>query len=94
MVTLILVLAATPSTLFADEIQRPKDLHFFETRIRPLLVERCYECHSQGLQEGGLRLDSRQSILMGGDRGEAAVPGRAVKSLMIAATEYTLDDLP
>ena len=92
-VTLILVLAATPSTLFADEIHRPQDLHFFETRIRPLLVERCYECHSQDLQEGGLRLDNRQSILMGGDRGEAAVPGRAAKSLMIAATEYTLDDL-
>jgi hypothetical protein len=64
---------------------------FFETRIRPVLVERCYKCHSQQAAKvkGGLRLDSRKGLLQGGDSGPAVVPGDPGKSLLIKAIRYT-----
>ena len=43
--------------------------HFFETKVRPLLVAKCYECHSEEISEAGLRLDSYQSVLKGSDAG-------------------------
>ncbi len=49
------------------------DEQFFEAEVRPLLIANCYECHSAGLQESGLRLDSRSAILSGGITGPAAV---------------------
>ena len=51
-------------------------VEFFEKDVRPLLVERCYPCHSAGAKKikGGLRLDSRAALLRGGDQGPAAVP--------------------
>lgn len=54
---------------------------FFESRVRPLLVKRCYECHRR-LAEGGLRLDSHAKMLEGGSSGPAIVPGDAGKSLL------------
>ncbi len=42
------------------------DERFFETKVRPLLVARCYECHSEEISEAGLRLDSHQSVLKKG----------------------------
>src|SRR4051812_21825670 len=45
----------------------PASLEFFESKIRPLLVARCQHCHGPEKQEAGLRLDSRASILKGGD---------------------------
>jgi hypothetical protein len=58
---------------------------FFERRIRPLLVENCYECHStEGKKiKGGLLLDSRAGIVKGGDTGAAIVPGSPEASLLI-----------
>ena len=55
----------------------PQQSEFFELRIRPLLAERCYECHSNAAKElmGGLRLDSREAILAGGDSGAEVVEG-------------------
>jgi Protein of unknown function (DUF1553)/Protein of unknown function (DUF1549)/Planctomycete cytochrome C len=64
------------------------DLEFFEKRIRPLLVENCHQCHGSQKQKGDLRLDSRASLLKGGDLGPAAVPGRAEASLLIKAICY------
>lgn len=63
---------------------------FFEKRIRPLLVDHCYECHSAKADtpEGGLRLDSRAGLLRGGDSGPAIVPGRADESELILAVRY------
>jgi hypothetical protein len=68
---------------------------FFESRVRPLLVERCYKCHSQRAAnpEGGLRLDRRDAWLVGGDRGSAVVPGHVDRSLLIRAVRYTDPDL-
>src|SRR5882672_7361738 len=57
---------------------------FFETKIRPLLANNCYSCHTNS-QLGGLRLDSRDAMLKGGKSGTALVPGDPDKSLMIHA---------
>ena len=51
------------------------DERFFETKVRPLLVARCYECHSEEISEAGLRLDSHQSVLKGSDVGIIVTPG-------------------
>jgi hypothetical protein len=62
--------------------------HFFETRIRPLLVDNCLKCHSDKKQRGGLRLDSRAAVLAGGDRGAAIVPGKPEESLLLRAVRH------
>ncbi len=60
------------------------DAQFFESKIRPLLVARCYPCHSQDKkQEGGLHLDSKEGWQHGGDSGPAIVPGDPSKSLLL-----------
>ncbi|MBI2949491.1 MAG: hypothetical protein HYY23_17780, partial [Verrucomicrobia bacterium] len=66
-----------------------KELSFFETKVRPLLVDRCYECHSQesGKQKGGLLLDSRAGWTKGGDSGPVIVPGDPEKSPLIHAVK-------
>lgn len=69
------------------------DLVFFETKIRPLLVERCYECHGEKKQKGGLRLDSRPGWVEGGDSGPTLVPGKPEASLLLRAVAYTDEDL-
>src|SRR5262245_31681592 len=58
-------------------------LAFFETQVRPLLAERCYSCHSATSQRGGLRLDSRATVLKGGAHGPALVPSFPEKSLLL-----------
>jgi hypothetical protein len=64
------------------------DLHFFEREIRPLLAERCFKCHGEKKAKSGLRLDSRASILRGGDTAPAAIPGRPEQSLIIQAIRH------
>ncbi|MSU33750.1 MAG: DUF1549 domain-containing protein [Pedosphaera sp.] len=64
-------------------------LNFFEKQIRPLLVNRCYECHSTEKKlKGGLALDTRESALKGGDAGPVLVAGDPEKSLLIEAVRY------
>jgi hypothetical protein len=58
---------------------------FFETKIRPLLADRCQKCHGPQKQSGGLRLDARESMLNGGDSGPAIVLGRPDDSRLIRA---------
>jgi hypothetical protein len=55
---------------------------FFESKVRPILSSRCYSCHT-GLKSGGLRLDSRQDILKGGNDGAVIVPGHPEDSLLV-----------
>ena len=66
---------------------------FFERRIRPILVEYCFECHStKGKSvKGGLRLDSASGALAGGDSGPVIVPGRPEASLLMDAVSYSGD---
>lgn len=66
---------------------------FFENRVRPLLAEHCYECHSEKKVKGGLRVDSRDALLKGGDTGPAIVPGDRAKSLLLRAVRHELRDL-
>jgi len=70
-------------------------IEFFEAKVRPVLVRHCYECHSaeEGVAEGGLRVDSRDAIRKGGDRGHAVVPNRPDASLLLTAVAHTDSDL-
>lgn len=69
------------------------DFAFFESKIRPLLVKHCYECHSSESDEGGLRVDLRDAIRTGGERGPAVVPGRPNASVLLTAITHADPDL-
>jgi mono/diheme cytochrome c family protein len=58
---------------------------FFEDRVRPVLAENCFRCHGETKQKGGLRLDSRQAMLVGGTQGPAIVPRQPQQSLLVKA---------
>lgn len=79
----------------ANESLDPAAVDFFETKIRPVLAENCYSCHSQKADKlkGGLYLDTRDGLLNGGDNGPAIVPGDPEKSLLIKAIRYTSESL-
>ena len=76
----------------AESADQPtaEQLEFFESKVRPILVERCYECHSGDQKEpkGGLKVDSRAALLAGGETGPAVVPGNLKESLLIDAINY------
>ncbi len=93
-ISLITLLAC--ATRVASGAAQPSagQIEFFEKQIRPILAERCYECHSDGKkQKGGLSLDTRESTLRGGDTGPTLVPGDPEKSLLIEAVRYKNHDL-
>jgi hypothetical protein len=71
------------------------DLEFFEKRVRPVLAEHCYRCHSDQAKapKGGLRVDGRAFLLTGGDSGPAVVPGSPLKSKLVEAVGYQNTDL-
>src|SRR5690606_5345211 len=72
----------------------PEQIEFFENRIRPVLAQECYECHSEsGKRKGGLLLDSRPGWQAGGDTGPAIVPGDAAASLLIQSIRHAHADL-
>jgi len=84
-----LVLLAASRVLAATEPDPAEGLAFFETKIRPLLAERCFECHHPDKKmKGGLRLDLREGWTHGGDSGPALVPGHPDKSLLLEAVRY------
>src|SRR5688572_13583323 len=88
---LLLVACTRAATLrAADAAPSPADLDFFETKIRPVLVEKCYSCHSSEAKElqAGLFVDSREGLLKGGDTGLAVVPGKPEESLLIESLKY------
>ena len=65
-------------------------LEFFEKEVRPILVSRCYECHSaeKGTPRGGLRLDSRDALLKGGDTGPGVTLDKPAESLFLSSINY------
>jgi hypothetical protein len=87
----ILVLGQQPVEMAGDD--DGAGVAFFERKIRPLLAERCYECHAQGAKQvqGGLRLDTPGGILQGGENGPAMIAGQPFESLLIQAIRYTGD---
>jgi hypothetical protein len=70
----------------------PEAVAFFESKVRPVLAESCFQCHGPKKQRGGLRLDSRAAALAGGDQGPALVPGQPDKGLLLKAVRHE-DDL-
>jgi hypothetical protein len=84
LICLFAVLVATAEVLGAGDAD---DVAFFEARIRPVLVERCHECHSSQAPKpkGGLRVDSRSALRAGGSSGPAVVPGDLGASLLYQA---------
>jgi len=82
------LLLTTPTLLAAGD-----DDVFFESKVRPVLINRCYECHSAEKKiKGGLNLDSRAGWQEGGDNGAAIIPGDLAKSLVIKAVRYLDED--
>jgi len=79
----------------SDPPLNEEQLAFFEKRIRPVLANRCYECHSAESEDlgGGLLVDSRAAIRRGGANGPAVVPGDVGKSRLVEAVRYKNDDL-
>ncbi|MEZ6033094.1 MAG: DUF1553 domain-containing protein [Planctomycetaceae bacterium] len=65
------------------------DAEFFEKKIRPVLIEHCFECHAADAQESGLRVDSLSGLLIGGERGPAIVPGKPDESLLLSAVRHS-----
>src|SRR5689334_23822053 len=90
-----LALFAAPLPARAAEPAR-EGVEYFEKHIRPVLVEKCYACHSATAEKvrGGLLLDSRDAIHKGGDNGPAIVPGQPGKSRLIAALKGDGDAKP
>ncbi len=70
-------------------------IEFFEKKVRPVLVQHCYKCHSHagGKMRGGLALDSRSGWEKGGDSGPVIIPGNPGKSLLIQAVRHAQPDL-
>ena len=65
-------------------------VEYFEKKVRPLLVANCFTCHSADTNSrGGLRVDDRNGLLVGGGRGPAIIPGKPDESLLIRAVSYT-----
>lgn len=90
-----LSLLLSASLVGAEAPPDPAGVEFFENKIRPLLVEHCYACHSVAKKKskGGLLLDSRAAMLKGGDTGASLVAGDPDKSLILHAVHYTNEEL-
>ncbi|HXT58168.1 MAG TPA: c-type cytochrome domain-containing protein, partial [Pirellulales bacterium] len=86
---LLIAILAPRQAIRADDA----GIDFFEKKIRPLLVEHCYGCHSASAKKlgGGLLLDHRKGLLRGGDSGAAIEPGKPEASLLITAVRYADD---
>ena len=71
------------------------DDHFFETKIRPVLAEHCFSCHSTKAEKlkGGLLLDTAEGLRKGGDTGPLFVAGDPDRSLLLKALRHATDDL-
>lgn len=82
------VCALATSTQGQEKKPTAAAVQFFESKIRPVLVENCFECHAEKKHRGGLRVDSLAALLEGGDIGPAIVPGHPEKSLLISAIKH------
>src|SRR6516162_3370343 len=87
----LLLLLATGGTAFCQDA----GIEFFETKIRPVLVEHCYKCHSHAAKKhrGELYVDSRDGLRKGGATGPAVVPGKPGQSLLLKAVQHAAGEL-
>jgi hypothetical protein len=87
---LLLLLAYFPAVGRAAD---SPGVEHFEKHVRPILVEKCLSCHAGEKPKGGLKLDSRDAVLTGGQGGTVVVPGKAKESRLIAAVRHLDEDL-
>ncbi len=78
----------------AETQPTPEQIKFFETHVRPLLADQCFKCHAEKNVKGGLRLDARGYLLLGGDSGAAIAPGKPDESLLMEAVRYESYEMP
>ncbi|MFT5409679.1 MAG: hypothetical protein ACI9NC_002404, partial [Verrucomicrobiales bacterium] len=92
----IVILLTTGSAWADNPVVERQRLVFFESKIRPVLVKHCYECHAIDSKKlrGGLLVDSRQGMLEGGESGPAVTPGDLEESLLISALRYDDFEMP
>jgi cytochrome c553 len=88
---IFLFLAGRPARA-EEKPPSPREIQYFENKVRPVLADNCFKCHGPDKQKGSLRLDSRLGMLTGGDRGPVLVPGQPDKSLLVKVIGYN-DDL-
>lgn len=90
---LLLVLALSFAAEGAVKVgPNPSAAAFFEAKIRPVLVQHCYECHAGKKRYGGLKVDSLEALLAGGyDEGPAIIPGDTVQSSLLRSLRYEGD---
>ncbi len=88
---LIPMVASAPPVSADGPADEPES--FFELKVRPVLAGACLKCHGAIKASGGLRLDSREAMLKGGESGPAVLPGAPSKSLLIQAVEHADESL-
>ena len=97
-VALLLTPTAPPVVAADPPSPSPQQIEFFEKKIRPVLTEHCYACHSADAEKnkklkGSLFLDTREGLLKGGDSGPAIVPGKAAESLLVTTLHHAAGEV-
>ena len=87
----LLMCCASVALAAEPDAQRAAE-KFFETEVRPILANRCYECHGEKKQKGGLRVDDISYLKAGGDTGPALVAGKPEESPLLEAVRYKKPD--
>jgi mono/diheme cytochrome c family protein len=82
--------AEKPAAKDLTQVAPLDDIHFFDEKVRPILAQNCYKCHTSEAK-GGLRLDSREGLMTGGESGPAIVPKDPENSLLIQAVQQSGD---
>lgn len=91
--SLLATMVGLGATLPGADVSAQSSTEFFETRVRPVLAEKCAECHSEQRRRGGLRVSSLADLLAGGRSGPAIVPGDPDGSLLIQVVRHEIDEL-
>ena len=65
-----------------------RDARFFDRQVAPILTRRCLGCHNQELKDGEISFLDRESLLRGGARGPAIVPGKPAASMLVVALQH------
>jgi cytochrome c553 len=95
LLTIAIVSASASLHAFqADDSRTAEREAQFEREVRPVLISHCIKCHGESKQEGGLRLDTHEGILAGGDSGPVLVPGKPDESLLIEAVHHRGLEMP
>ncbi|WP_299467116.1 DUF1553 domain-containing protein [uncultured Gimesia sp.] len=95
-ITSLMILGIVGLADAEDTPRKDRGIEFFEAKIRPVLIQHCYECHAADSKSirGGLLLDTRAGTLNGGDSGAALVPGKPAESLLLESLRFESFEMP